>query len=289
MKGLILAGGSGSRLYPATLPVCKQLLPIYDKPMIYYPLSLMMLAGIRDILLVVRPQDHSLFIDTLGDGSQWGISLSYVHQEQPTGIPEVYVLAEDFLEQQSSLLILGDNFLYAQNLQALFLDAINSHDGGTIFSYTVQDPERYGVILRDEQGELVDVVEKPYQTESTQAIPGIYLFDHQAIEVAKNLTTSHRGETEITDLIRHYLKKDHLKVIPLGRGTVWFDSGTPEHLLQASQFVHMLQARQGVLIACLEEIAFRMGYVTKEEIVNSLRHHQVPYSIQLMRSLDRHD
>lgn len=285
MRGIILAGGSGSRLYPATLPVCKQLLPIYDKPMIYYPLSVLMLAGIRDILVVIRPRDHELFQETLGDGSRWGISLSYVHQHHPNGLPEVYILAEEFLNQEASVLILGDNFLYAQNLQNTLRSAIETHNGATIFSYTVNDPMRYGVVLTDDKGRAIDVVEKPLTYVSDQAIPGIYIFDHSAVEVAKTLKPSSRGETEITDLIRFFLHEGKLVVHPFGRGTAWFDSGTSESLLQASQFVHTIQSRQGMLIACLEEVAFRMGYITREELISSLKYLDVPYSAQLLRSL----
>ena len=269
MKGLILAGGTGSRLYPTTLSVCKQLLPIYDKPMIYYPLSVLMLAGIQDILIIVRPQDQPLFEHTLGDGSQWGITISYVQQNTPGGLPEAYTLGEEFLAGESSTLILGDNFLYAQSLQTTIYRAIAEHEGGMIFSYPVSDPERYGVLVLDEEGRPKNVVEKPKEHISNLAIPGLYIFDGRAPEIAHSLKVSKRGETEITDMIRYYMSQDQLKVMPFGRGTAWFDSGTSESLLQASQFVHTIQARQGLMIACLEEIAYRMNYIGINELEES--------------------
>lgn len=268
MKGLILAGGTGSRLYPATTSICKQLLPIYDKPMIYYPISILMLSGIRDILLIVRPRDLSLFEDTLGDGSQWGISIKYVQQEKPNGLPEAYILGEDFINGESSTLILGDNFIYAQNLQNTMSKAIYEHSGATIFSYHVSDPERYGVLVSNASGEIVDIVEKPKEKISNKAIPGVYMFDKDAPMIAKTLKPSMRGETEITDMIKYYMRNKKLKVVEFGRGTAWFDSGTSESLLYASQFVHTIQGRQGVAISCLEEIAYKMGYIDLNQLHN---------------------
>jgi len=267
MKGLILAGGTGSRLFPSTLAVCKQLLPIYDKPMIYYPLSVLMLAGIREVLMIVRPQDQELFERLLGDGSQWGISIEYVQQHHPGGLPEAYILGEEFLQGEPSVLILGDNFFYAQNLQATVKRAIDQHEGGTIFTYTVSDPERYGVLVYDEHGAPLEVVEKPKEYISNKAIPGLYIFDGRAPEIAKGLKASGRGETEITDMIRFYLERKELKVMPFGRGTAWFDSGTSDSLLQASQFVQTIQARQGLMIACLEEIGYNMNYIDKKQLM----------------------
>ncbi len=271
MKGIILAGGTGSRLYPTTLTVCKQLLPIYDKPMIYYPLSVLILAGITEILIIVRPEDLSLFRRVLSDGSQWGISISYIEQSTPKGLPHAYVLGEEFLEGGSSILILGDNFFYAQNLQDTIQHAIKIHDGGTIFSYPVGDPKRYGVLVLDQYGDPVDVVEKPQDYISNLAIPGLYIFDEQVIEITRQLKPSHRGETEITDIIRYYMDRKNLQVTPFGRGTAWFDSGTSESLLQASQFVHTIQSRQGLVIACLEEIAYRQGLIDKKMVIRQAK------------------
>jgi glucose-1-phosphate thymidylyltransferase len=276
MKGIILAGGTGSRLFPSTKSICKQLLPIYDKPMIYYPVSTLMLAGIKEILLIVRPQDQNLFEKTLGDGSQWGISIQYVKQDHPRGLPDAYQLGESFLDGDSSMLILGDNFLYAQNLKETLKNAVKDHNKGTIFSYNVSDPEHYGVLVIDHEGKPTAVIEKPKEFVSNLAIPGLYLFDNQAPKVARDLKPSARGETEITDMIRFYLNREELKVIPFGRGTAWFDSGTSMSLLQASSFVHTIQKRQGLAIACLEEIAYHMGYIDKSSFIDLIE--QLPNS-----------
>jgi len=274
MKGMILAGGTGSRLFPATIATCKQLLPIYDKPMIYYPLSVLMLAGIREVLLIVRPQDQVQFERLLGDGSQWGISIEYVQQLNPGGLPEAYILGESFLQGDASILILGDNFFYAQNLQIMIKSAIEQHEAGTIFTYIVSDPERYGVLVYDEFSQPLEVVEKPKDPISNLAIPGLYIFDGRATEIAKGLKASKRGETEITDMIRYYLSRGELKVTPFGRGTAWFDSGTSDSLLQASQFVHTIQARQGLMIACLEEIAHRNKWLPTSEFMKAINRYK---------------
>ena len=271
MKGMILAGGTGSRLFPATTAICKQLLPIYDKPMIYYPLSVLMLAGIREILMIVKPQDQELFERLLGSGSQWGISISYVQQNYPGGLPEAYILGEDFLEDKSSVLILGDNFFYAQNLRSKLQEALSNSEGGSIFTCIVSEPEHYGVLLQNQEGKPIDVIEKPKEFISNLAIPGLYIFDKRASKIARGLKLSDRGETEITDMIRYYLERGELKVNHLGRGTAWFDSGTSESLLQASNFVHTIQARQGLMIGCLEEVAYRMNYIKKEDLFISYK------------------
>ena len=266
-KGIILAGGRGSRLFPLTLHTSKQLLPIYDKPMIYYPLSVLMLAGIREVMLIVTPEHHHQFKALLGDGSQWGISIVYQIQDAPKGLPEAYILAEEFLDGSPSMLILGDNLIYGQNIHQVLLKSINSQkQGGTIFAYAVRDPQRYGVVVLDQNHQAISIVEKPKEYISKWAIPGIYIFDHQVIEWSKNLQPSARGELEITDLMNLYLNQNELNVSRFSRGVAWFDSGTHESLLQASMYVHTLQTRQGQAIACLEEIAFRKGYIDLDQV-----------------------
>jgi glucose-1-phosphate thymidylyltransferase len=278
MKGIILAGGTGSRLYPATKAICKQLLPIYDKPMIYYPLSILMLSNIKDILMIVRPQDESLFKLLLRDGSQWGINIEYKLQENPNGLPEAFILGESFIDGDQTMLILGDNFIYGQNLQFQLQNAVKQKTGGTIFTYLVKDPERYGVLVLDDQQKPIDVVEKPKNYISNLAIPGLYIFDERVCEVAKALKPSKRGETEITDVIRWYMERGELKVSQFGRGTAWFDSGTSNSLLQASSFVHTIQTRQGLSIACLEEVALHMGYIDSVDIDDKIQSDYAIYS-----------
>ena len=261
MKGIILAGGTGSRLFPSTYAVCKQLLPIYDKPMIYYPLSVLMLSGIREIMIIVRPDDLAQFQSLLGDGKQWGIYIEYATQTEPRGIPDAYLIAKDFLSGKPSTLILGDNLFYGQNLHLTLQKSIRDMKGATIFAYRVSDPGRYGVIALDADKKPVKIVEKPKDFISNLAIPGLYIFDQRAVELALNLKPSERGEIEITDIINRYLQIGELKVEVFSRGVAWFDSGTSESLLQAATYVHALQSRQGQGIACLEEVAYRMGYI----------------------------
>ena len=285
MKGLILAGGTGSRLFPTTLPVCKQLLPIYDKPMIYYPLSVLMRAGIREILIIVRPMDLQLFKNTLQDGSQWGLEISYVTQERPSGLPEAYILGEQFLGNSPSTLILGDNFLYAQNLQTTMKTALTKYQGGCVFSYAVKDPENYGVISLDQNGQPTAIIEKPKEFVSNLAVPGLYIFDERAPEIAKSLVPSKRGETEITDIIKFYLEAGELDVVPFGRGTAWLDSGTSASLLQASQFVQTIQQRQGLGIACLEEIAYTQGFIDQSQLAQAAQKYKNSPYLQLFKKL----
>ena len=261
MKGIILAGGTGSRLFPSTRAVCKQLLPIYDKPMIYYPLSILMLAGIREIIIIVRPDDLDQFRSLLGSGKHWGINIDYAIQNEPKGIPEAYLIAKDFLSGKPSILILGDNLFYGQELHVTLRNSIRDMKGATIFAYPVSDPERYGVIVLDTDEKPIKIAEKPKDFISNLAIPGLYIFDQRAVEFAFNLKPSERGETEITDIINQYLQIGDLEVEVFSRGVAWFDSGTSESLLQASTYVHSLQSRQGQGIACLEEVAYRMGYI----------------------------
>ena len=263
---MILSGGMGSRLFPSTLSVSKQLLPIYDKPMIYYPLSVLMLSGIREILMIVRPNDLDQFQSLLGNGDSWGIKIEYATQIKPKGIPDAYVIAEDFLSGGSSVLILGDNLFYGQEMPKILHNAIQSTQEATIFAYPVNDPERYGVVAVDRNMKPIRIAEKPKTFISNLAIPGLYVFDYRAVEFALNLTPSDRGETEITDIINLYLNLGDLSVKVLSRGIAWFDSGTSESLLQAATYVHSLQSRQGQAIACLEEIAYRMGYIEIENV-----------------------
>ena len=266
MKGIILAGGTGSRLFPSTHAVCKQLLPIYDKPMIYYPLSILMLAGIREVIIIVRPDDLAQFQSLLGSGEQWGINIEYATQNEPKGIPDAYLIAKDFLSGESSILILGDNLFYGQDLHLTLKISIRDMKGATVFAYPVSDPERYGVIVLDTDQKPIKIIEKPKDFISNLAIPGLYIFDQRAAEFALNLKPSGRGETEITDIINQYLQIGDLEVEIFSRGVAWFDSGTSESLLQAATYVHSLQSRQGQGIACLEEVAYRMGYIDIEMV-----------------------
>ena len=285
-KGILLAGGAGTRLYPMTTVISKQLLPIYDKPLVYYPLSTLMLAGIRDVLLISTPHDIGHFEKLLGDGRQWGMSISYQVQARPEGLAQSFVLGRDFVGDDSVALVLGDNIFYGQGLRTLLGQATSDEQGATIFAYPVKDPERYGVVEFDGAGRVVSLAEKPARPRSRYAIPGLYFYDNQVVEIAANLKPSARGELEITDVNAEYLRRGQLRVQVFSRGFAWLDTGTPESLLHAADYVRTIEQRQGLKIACPEEIALRCGYVDEPHVRKLAAKYNNEYSRYLLELLE---
>jgi glucose-1-phosphate thymidylyltransferase len=287
-KGIILAGGSGSRLHPLTLAVSKQLMPIYDKPMVYYPLTTLMLAGIRQILVITTPQDQAQFQKLLGDGSRWGLRLEYAAQPSPDGLAQAFLIGRSFIAGDPCALVLGDNIFYGGGLGGLFENVAGRETGATVFGYTVQNPEAYGVAELDRQGQVVSLEEKPKQPRSHQAVTGLYFYDRQVVELAESLRPSPRGELEITDLNRLYMQRGQLRLEKLGRGVAWLDTGTHDSLLQAAQFIQTIQDRQGLMVACPEEIAYRKGWIDEahlSQLAEPLR--KTNYGKYLIQLLDR--
>jgi len=287
MKGIILAGGHGTRLYPLTMGISKQLLPVYDKPMIYYPLSMLMLAGIQEILIISTPRALPVFEHILGTGEQWGLHFSYAEQSEPRGLADAFLVGRDFVGEESVALILGDNIFFGHGLPDILREAARLQDGALIFAYPVKDPQRYGVVEFGEEGKAISIEEKPQQPRSNYAVPGIYFYDEQVVDIAFNLKPSARGELEITDLNRFYLERGQLQVQELGRGVAWLDAGTHESLLQAASFVQAVEERQGMMISCPEEIAFRMGFIGRDKLQQlASQMNRNRYGEYLLRLLD---
>lgn len=266
MKGIILAGGSGTRLYPSTISISKQLIPVFDKPMIYYPISVLMLAGIRDILIITTPHDKALFMQLLGDGSQFGVRLNYAVQPEPNGLAEAFIIGADFIGSDSVCLVLGDNIFYGHGFVDLLEKPAKLESGAIIFGYYVHDPERYGVVEFDSNGKVISLEEKPSLPKTNYAVTGLYFYDNHVIDIARNLKPSKRGELEITDINKFYLNENKLSLEVMGRGYAWLDTGTHESLMEASQYIYLIEKRQGLKIACLEEIAFRKGFISASQV-----------------------
>lgn len=288
MKGIILAGGKGTRLYPMTISVSKQILPIYDKPMIYYPLSVLLMSGIREILIISTPRDIKLYEELLGDGSNLGIHIEYKIQEEASGIGEAFIIGEEFIGNDNVCLVLGDNIFFGQGFQDILNRAAQLEEGGYVFAYPIDNPKEFGVVEFDEKGNVISLEEKPQEPKSNYAVPGLYFYDNQVVEIAKNLKPSGRGELEITDINMEYLRRKQLKVLQLGRGFAWLDTGTPSGMLNASNFVATVQERQGMYISCIEEIAWRQGFINDEQlekIGNDLK--KVQYGKYLLNLLKR--